>query len=551
MANTQDTKRILTMKFDPLIIDDLGAKLYSTLPPIISELIANGYDACAHNVWIELFGDDKDKSIIIRDDGIGMSFDDVDDKYLLIGRKRREEKKDSKCDRLPIGKKGLGKLAFFGVAKNALIETVKDNTKIIFEMDWKKIQDSKKLYEPKFTITERVADNNGTKITLSGIYRKTDFDEESLRRSISNYFIFDKDFKVYLKKNDNKFKEINNELRYEQPGRKKDFVWPFPDAAKKKGLDKKFPFVKSIKGEIILFDKPVRNKLRGVTLFSRHKLVNLPEFFPVQGSSFFFQYLTGWLEVDFIDDFKPDVISTNRSRLAWTDDNLEELKKFLNEIISFIHGDWRVRKQKRTDKKIKETYNIDPAVWKETNKHNSVILENIRKVEKILDDPEKVDEVETVNILGIVYSLAPENADFVLWTGLHKKITDNVIIKEKFFTEKYLEAAREAVQIYNEEVQTVSGEDQIDYFDLVSRVFGKDKEKPIWLTNKSNESEKDIDEGHKFLSMGIMTGFRNPALGHTSLTKAEKIKYFSDRNCLDILSIISYLFDRLEKRMKP
>ena len=32
------------MTFDPLVIDDLGAKLYSTLPPIISELIANGYD---------------------------------------------------------------------------------------------------------------------------------------------------------------------------------------------------------------------------------------------------------------------------------------------------------------------------------------------------------------------------------------------------------------------------------------------------------------------------------------------------------------------------
>jgi len=48
-----------------------------------------------------------------------------------------------------------------------------------------------------------------------------------------------------------------------------------------------------------------------------------------------------------------------------------------------------------------------------------------------------------------------------------------------------------------------------------------------------------------------MTGFRNPALGHTSLTMAARIKYFSDRNCLDILSIISYLFDRLEKRKKP
>lgn len=81
--------------------------------------------------------------------------------------------------------------------------------------------------------------------------------------------------------------------------------------------------------------------------------------------------------------------------------------------------------------------------------------------------------------------------------------------------------------------------------------MGGDENKVIGVTNKSNQSEKDIDEGCRFLSMGIMTGFRNPALGHTSLTRSAKMRYFSDRNCLDILSTISYLFDRLEKRKKP
>ena len=112
------------MIFDPLIIDDLGAKLYSTLPPIIAELIANGYDACAHNIWIELTEHEKDKSIIISDDGSGMSFDDVANKYLVIGRKRRSENENEElpCNRLPIGKKGLGKLSFFGVANLLIIK---------------------------------------------------------------------------------------------------------------------------------------------------------------------------------------------------------------------------------------------------------------------------------------------------------------------------------------------------------------------------------------------------------------------------------------------
>ncbi|MDO8604791.1 MAG: ATP-binding protein, partial [bacterium] len=80
---SQDNKKQkLKMSFDPLVIDDLGAKLYSTLPPIISELIANGYDACATKVWIELAGTGEGKSIIITDNGVGMTFDEVDDKYL-------------------------------------------------------------------------------------------------------------------------------------------------------------------------------------------------------------------------------------------------------------------------------------------------------------------------------------------------------------------------------------------------------------------------------------------------------------------------------------
>lgn len=542
----------LIMQFDPLIIDDLGAKLYSTLPPIISEFIANGYDACAREVKIELSGTGENKSIIIKDNGCGMFFDEINEKYLIIGRKRREEKEKSKCNRLPIGKKGLGKLAFFGIAKKAVIETIKKKTKTTFEMDLDKIQNSSgKIYKPKFNIKKKVMEKDGTKITLTKIYRKTDFDVESLKRSISNYFIFDKDFKVYIKKDRGKFENIDNKIRYEQKGRNKDFEWPFPEIIKKLKLGRRYSFANSIKGKIILFDKPVRNNLRGVTLFSRKKLVNLPEFFPEQGSSFFFQYLTGWLEVDFIDNFKPDVISTNRSRLAWNDVNLQGLRNFLKEIISFVHKDWRERKKERTTQKIKEKYKIDTKNWRETNKKNPVIIENIDKIRKILDDPEKVSEEEATDILGIAHSLAPENADFVLWSGLHNKITSNEIIKEKFFDEKYLEAAREAVQIYNEEVQTVSGEHEIDYRNLVAQVFGEDESKVIWITNKSNQSEKDIDEGHKFLSMGVMTGFRNPALGHNSLTKAAKIKYFSDRNCLDILSTISYLFDRLGKRKKP
>jgi len=117
------------MSFDPNVIDDLGAKLYSTLPPILAELIANGYDACASRVEIDLYDghSESEKRIIISDNGTGMSFTDVNDQYLVVGRKKRETPGGDalKCNRPPIGKKGLGKLSFFGIARVATIETVR------------------------------------------------------------------------------------------------------------------------------------------------------------------------------------------------------------------------------------------------------------------------------------------------------------------------------------------------------------------------------------------------------------------------------------------
>ncbi len=416
-------------------------------------------------------------------------------------------------------------------------------------MDLDEIHKSTKgKYSPLF-IESITKQSNGTKITLTGIYRKTNFDLDSLMLSISNYFIFDKDFKVFIKKNKESFKEIKNSLRYEHSDRKPKYTWDFP----KTGLDKSiksFPFSKKVKGKIILFNKPVRNNIRGVTLFSRNKLVNLPEFFPVQGSSFFYQYLTGWLEVDFIDDLKPDVISTNRSSLAWNDENLKDLKEYLEEIIKYIRAEWRKLESEEAKKRVSKKFNIDPKTWRESNKNNKTITKNIDKLIPLLDDPEKIPQDELQKMFEVVHELAPEHADFVLWSGLHEKITSNDFIREKFFEGSYLEAAREAAQIYNEEVKMVSNRSE-DGYELMNIAFGPENGTIISLTDRANESDKNLENGQKLLSQGIMVGFKNPAVSHSSVTAGRKSGVFTDRNCLDILNTISYLFNRLERRVEP
>ena len=66
----------LQVTFDINTIDHLGVKLYSTIPPMIAELVSNAWDADANNVYIN-FKNEGEKTITVSDDGIGMTFDSI------------------------------------------------------------------------------------------------------------------------------------------------------------------------------------------------------------------------------------------------------------------------------------------------------------------------------------------------------------------------------------------------------------------------------------------------------------------------------------------
>src|SRR5579859_1020537 len=106
-----------TMVFGPTTIEHLGLKLYSSLPPVIGELVSNAWDADATEVHISLPDGEinDDSELIVRDTGNGMDPSELQQKYLFIGRNRREEERTdvSSGGRLVTGRKGLGKLSAF------------------------------------------------------------------------------------------------------------------------------------------------------------------------------------------------------------------------------------------------------------------------------------------------------------------------------------------------------------------------------------------------------------------------------------------------------
>ncbi len=74
---------------------------------------------------------------------------------------------------------------------------------------------------------------------------------------------------------------------------------------------------------------------------------------------------------------------------------------------------------------------------------------------------------------------------------------------------------QEAIKIYVKEVREISGKTTFDIESelyLMMAVFGrKNKKEKISLTHGKNKSELNIEDGQKFLSAGIIAGFRHPS----------------------------------------
>lgn len=355
----------LIMKFDPQTIEHLGIQMYYTLPPVIAELVSNSYDADAKNVTIKL-NDVSDKFIQVIDDGHGMSFEDINTKFLKIGRNRRVhtgQQKSESGNRFVIGKKGIGKLSFFGIAHLIEVDTIREGLKNKFILSWERLIASQDDYEPEISIKNEPVDYpNGTTITLRKIKRKTGFDPENIAYNLAKTFtVFDEvGFDTIIVHNndvENKI-EVKNELRFQNID--PEFEWEFPLS---ENIGMEYEYASKITGKLISSKTTVPSKINGITLFSRGKLVNDPEFYNDKASSFGFSYLTGWLNIDFIDEWEKDVISTNRKSLNWEDEDTSKLRDYLSLAIKFIYKDQREKRKAKQIQLVSEVANINIKEW--------------------------------------------------------------------------------------------------------------------------------------------------------------------------------------------
>ncbi|WP_417198175.1 ATP-binding protein [Bizionia sp.] len=356
----------LILKFDPNTIEHLGVSLYSKLPSVLSELISNSWDADANTVTIDFIENGDEKEIIYNDDGEGMTFDELNNKYLVIGRNRRQEtqKQVSAKGRPVIGKKGLGKLSVFGICDEIEVVSIKSGKKNHFIMNLQEIKNSRGYeYSPELLAhDEPTSIPSGTVIKLKQIRRKSGFNLDDIALSLSKKFIIFSEMDTSITKNGNAESEvrITNELKFQTLNT--EFTWSFPD----KKYDESYAYWEQMKGSVITLKTPIKDtEMRGIYLTSRGKIVNVASFYGARDNDQFHNYVTGYIEVDFIDDFDDDVISTDRHSLNWEHEETRDLQAYLQTIIKVIGKEWREKRAQVKQAEVEKKHKVGIEKWKE------------------------------------------------------------------------------------------------------------------------------------------------------------------------------------------
>lgn len=285
----------------------------------IAELVANAWDAGAKLVEIQIpLPEDYSptrSTVVVFDDGLGMSDDEVQSNYLVIGRNRRASGQTVPEGRRPMGRKGVGKLAGFGLGKQMRVITRRDGLETEVTLDGENLTassgNSKTLDLPG--IVREITDDGhagGTRIELSLLKHKTPPDIDALHQSLARRFSRSVLGSMLIKINDETLRDPQTVLTSREP---------------ESGLQEtQLPCGNSIQWWAGFNEKVLPAEMQGFTILVNGKTAQAPPFFfeveATASGQHGTKYLTGVIEADYLDsgtDDSSDLVSTDRQDLDW------------------------------------------------------------------------------------------------------------------------------------------------------------------------------------------------------------------------------------------
>ena len=146
---------------DRTIAELLGVQNFTNAESAILELVKNAYDAEVLNLTIKF----NENQLIIEDDGIGMSAEDIKKYWMHVGKSQKKYNiidKNNK-NRVLAGSKGLGRFALARLGESVRLFSKKENNNsVVWSTDW---NSSKLDYDNTFN-------KIGTKIIIDNLRDK-------------------------------------------------------------------------------------------------------------------------------------------------------------------------------------------------------------------------------------------------------------------------------------------------------------------------------------------------------------------------------------------
>lgn len=395
------------MRMSLNVLNHLGINLYSNIPAVLSEVVANSYDADATKVDITI----GNQIIIIKDDGHGMTLSDINKKFLYVGYQRRlhDEQLSPRYNRKVMGRKGIGKLSLFSIANNIEVQTIRENQEtgqiekngFILNRDDIIAQiglENDGIYRPKNVDESTFEIDCGTRLIITQFKKNVNQTENYLKRRLARRFTIIHDteeaaaFQVFINNDPITFSDRDYFSKIQ-------FLWlvgdeldeysshfSFNKITRLNGKIDSTPY--TISGWIGAVEKPSDLDQDGInnnkiSIIVRGKMAQEDILESFNEGGIYATYLIGEINADFLDeDNEDDIATSSRQKMDEEDSRYKALTTHVYTLLKQIQNVWTdYRKELAKSTAIQKAEAFNPALTEwfdslktETRKQHAIQL---------------------------------------------------------------------------------------------------------------------------------------------------------------------------------
>ena len=380
------------------VLNELGINLYSNVPAVLAEVVANSWDADATKVQIQI--DQPKKRIVLTDDGCGMlvhgPVNEINDRYLFVGYHRRDEDDEideqgnvltrdelgnsitARFKRPVMGRKGIGKLSLFAIANEFEVHTAKNGYRagcIMSSADIRKqLKGQSGTYRPRAIPAAEVQVGKGTRIVLTDLKKDVSQAAVNLTRRLARRFSIRGEkynFEIFIDG-----RRVTAEDR--DYFHKVQYLWEYGDSAP--------PFVSQcnklaesfkrsgqvdpgralgITGWIATAHgsgdlKEGEESINKIVVFVREKLAQEDILEEFGEGGVYASYVFGELHADFLDlDKEEDIATSSRQKIIEDDPRYIALKTFVGSELKEIQSKWTDLRNEKGEEEARKIPAID------------------------------------------------------------------------------------------------------------------------------------------------------------------------------------------------